>query len=114
MKHMLQTEVFHFSFLVLAIFSDLSLPLYLILMMTNNKHLHPGTHACETVTNKKTHADYIMINVLIPEAFMATELNKIFSGTQPCQGAKVPEMLANFHTLMRLSARDDFIENMFY
>jgi len=53
-------------------------------------------------------------HVLIPEAFMATELNKIFSGRQPHQGVKVPETPENFHTLMRLTARDDFIENMFY
>jgi hypothetical protein len=53
-------------------------------------------------------------HVLIPEAFMATELNKIFSGKQPQQGLIVPETLENFHTLMRLTAREDFIENMFY
>jgi hypothetical protein len=55
-----------------------------------------------------------MIHVSIPEAFVATELNKIFSGGQPCQGVKVPEMLQNFHTLMWLTDRDDFIENVFY
>lgn len=55
-----------------------------------------------------------MIHVLIPEAFMATELNKIFSGRQRRQGVKVPEMLENFHTFMRLTARDDLIDNMFY
>ena len=83
-------------------------------MRTNNKHLHACPHACETVTNKQTHVDYKMIHVLIPEAFMATELNKIFSGRQPQQGVKVPEMLENFHTLMWLTARDDFTVNMFY
>jgi hypothetical protein len=52
-------------------------------------------------------------HALIPKAFVATELNKIFSGGRPRQGVKVPET-ENFHTLMRLIARDDFIENMFY
>jgi len=53
-------------------------------------------------------------HVLIPEAFVATELNKIFSDRQPRQGVQVPEMLENFHTLMQLTVRDDFIETMFY
>jgi len=47
-------------------------------------------------------------HVLIPEAFVATELNKIFSGRQLRQGVQVPEMSEKFHTLMRLTARDDF------
>jgi len=55
--------------------------------------------------------------------FTATEFNKIFSGREPHQGVKflqcfrdwfrlelVPETLENFHTLTRLSAREDFIE----
>ena len=53
-------------------------------------------------------------HALIPEAFLATELNKIFSGRRPRQGAQVPKTLENFHTLMRLTVRDDFIETMFY
>ena len=81
---------------------------------TNNKHVHPGTHACETVTNEKTHVDYILMqHALIPEAFVATEFNKIFSGRRPRQGVQVPET-ENFHTLMRLTVRDDFIATMFY
>jgi hypothetical protein len=111
---MLLTKVFHFSLLVLATFRGLTLLLQLILTRTNNKCVHPGNHTCETVTNQKAHVDYVTIHVLSFEAFVATELNKIFLGRQPHQGVKVPEMLENFHTLMQLSAQEDFIENMFY
>jgi hypothetical protein len=55
--------------------------------------------------------------------FTAAEFNKIFLGRQPRQGVKflqnfrdrfhlesVPETLENFHTLMQLSAWEDFIK----
>jgi hypothetical protein len=51
--------------------------------------VHPGTHACETVTNEKAQVHYVTIqHALSLEAHMATEWNKTFLGTQPCQGVK--------------------------